>query len=314
MQNFLEETKSFLKDLRTSKDLSNHLHVIWYMIDMSHSRFQPFEESVCRHLFPDISLIFILNKTDTASPSQIKAVKESIQKAKFPNCRGIFEVISDRQNYQIECCPECFSDDFVFRQRSKQLKCDACGAQITVGKYYGLDHLVRGTTNQLPEFARYSFLNAQEVDEKARLRIAKDIICDCATTLRIRTSSGPRLADMAVRLAMLWGYKFFPAIAGEEVKSHFLNIYSNKSFFAKLAIILTDMLHSYAHSEALVIGIGVELCRLLCELKMKAVGFVLQPNIELTKELDPIFILNISNSWLQQISQELKIQMQHYLI
>lgn len=307
-EEFLEETQKFLLHLRSSQDLTHHLHVIWYMIDMSHSRFQPFEEFICRELLSDISLIFILNKTDTCSENQIKSVTESIRKAKFPNCRGIYEVICDRQNYQVDECPICYSDDFLFRQKTKELICqnEHCMKRVTIGKIQGLENLIQGTTNQLPDFARYSFISAQEIDEKGRLRLAKEIICDCANTLRLRKSSGPRLAEMAVRLAMLWGYKFFPAIAGSEVSSHFKNIFSSKGFFERIALMLNDMLQHYTQSEALVISIGVELCRLLTELKMKAIGYVLQPNIELPQELDSLFMLNVNNSLLQQISQELQ--------
>lgn len=307
-QEFLEDTRKFLGTLRSSNDISDHLHVVWYVLDMSHSRFQPFERTLCEELFPDVSLIFILNKIDTASPQQIDAVRQSIQGANFSSCRGIYGVVSDRKNYQMECCPVCFSDDFRFRQRTKELICqeESCGKRTVIGQYFGLEQLVEATVSQLPEFARFSFIVAQEVNEKSRLRLAKNVITNCATRIRLGKATGNRLAEMALKLAMLWGYTYFPMLAKQEVNSQFSQFFSHRNFFARLAMILGDIMSNYSYSEALAVGIGVELCRLLCELKMKAVGHVLRAsNDELIEELDSNFVLDINSAWLSQISTEL---------
>src|SRR3990167_1334879 len=309
-QQFLAETKQFMSQLRSSKDLTEHLHVIWYVIDMSHSRFQSFEKDICKELFQDISLIFILNKVDTVDISQVNAVKNSIHKARLSNCKGIFEVVADRKNYQFDCCPVCKEDNFRFKQRTKEIICDNenCKVTLKVSKYSGLEALISETTNQLPEFARYSFISAQEIDEKARLRLAKNIICECASASSLKKSKSTRvkLVNMATHLTILLGFRFFPVVVSQEVQIQFYRAFSGKSFFARLAIVLSDMLHNYSHSEALAIAIGVELCRLLCEFKMKAVGYVLQPNVDLPYDLHN-FVLDITEQSLFQISNDIKV-------
>ena len=69
-------------------------------------------------------------------------------------------------------------------------------------------------------------------------------------------------------------------------------------------MILSDALSNFSYSEALVVGVGVELCRLLSELKLKAIGHVLRNSQDIS-DLDNVFNLDISSAWLNQISSEL---------
>lgn len=49
-----------------------------YIINSAHSRFEPFEETICRDLFNKVPLLFILNKADISSPADRARLREII--------------------------------------------------------------------------------------------------------------------------------------------------------------------------------------------------------------------------------------------
>jgi tRNA U34 5-carboxymethylaminomethyl modifying GTPase MnmE/TrmE len=174
-EQFINDTEGFLSSLRASSDLRDHLHVIWYVLDMAHSRFQEFEAKICRNVLAKIPLCFVLNKADTATAEQLRTIRSFIEEQGLENCKGIFEVVSDRKNYSPEYCPHCKGDNFRFKQRTKELICDNpnCNRTTTIGPTSGLESLVKETIQQLPELARHSFVEAQQVTEKERILIGK---------------------------------------------------------------------------------------------------------------------------------------------
>jgi small GTP-binding protein len=308
-EEFIEQTQGFLKSLRSSADLRDHLHVVWYVIDMSHARFQPFETRICSELLEGIPVFFVLNKVDTAERAQVDAIVEHVRAQEFPSFRGIFEVVSDRKSYSPLFCPECHSIDFRFRQRTKEILCDneACKKQTVIGKTSGLEQLVTATTNQLPQLAKYSFINAQEVSEIERIRLAREIIVDCATAVTLKRSSftARQLINMATHLALLWNYKFFPTIVTQEVAHHFNNRFESKGFLERLALIIRDTLSNQRISESLAVGMGVELCRVLCEIKMQAVGCAMHQETATEFPIELEFSLQLRDQWLESIAQRI---------
>ena len=279
---FIEEMKEFLSELRSSEDLAQHLHVVWYVIDMAHSRFQSFEESICKEVLQDVALFFILNKADTADSNQLEIIRNLILNCKIPNCKGIFEVVSDRKNYFFECCPICHKKNFLFKQKTKEIICDEidCKSIVKIGRYSGLEQLVNETTQQLPDFARHCFVYAQEVSEIQKLKLARDIIFKCASNSSLKNSKNTAnsLVNMAAHLAILWEYRFFPSVVSQEIAYQFYLNYSSKNLFHRLVLLLNDIINRSRNSVALSVLLGVELCRHLCEFKMKAVGCVLKPD------------------------------------
>lgn len=50
-----------------------------YIINSAHSRFEPFEETICRQLFNKVPLLFILNKADLSSKEDRDGLREIIK-------------------------------------------------------------------------------------------------------------------------------------------------------------------------------------------------------------------------------------------
>lgn len=162
-EQFAADTRKYLTQLSARNNLQNNVHIIWYVIDMAQARFQPFEAQICKELLHDIPLIFVLNKADSADTSQITAMKEVLEGMKLENCKGVYEVISDRKNYSFSNCVLCGSTQFRFRAKTKELICEDpnCGKTTAIAKTHGFDGLISQTINQLPDLAKLAFLHAQ---------------------------------------------------------------------------------------------------------------------------------------------------------
>ena len=307
---FIEETSGFLSSLRSSHDLRDHLHVVWYVIDMAHARFQPFEQRICTEVLEQIPVFFVLNKVDTAERAQVDAIRELVVAQRFPSFRGIFEVVSDRKSYSPSYCPRCHGTDFRFRQRTKELLCDepSCAQTTLIGRTSGLEQLVAATTNELPQLAKYSFVNAQEVSELERVRLAREIIVDCASSVTLKRSgfTARQLVHMATHLALLWNYKFFPTLVTQEVAHHYYDRYKSKSLLGRLVLVIRDMLSSQRLSESFAVAIGVELCRILCEVKMQAVGCAMMTQDSPEIPVGLAFAFQLRDEWLQDIARRIK--------
>lgn len=91
-EDFIEETNDFFDSHQISErgESADAIHVIWlalcvapphtirYIINSAHSRFEPFEETICRKLFNHVPVLFILNKADISSLSDRARLREII--------------------------------------------------------------------------------------------------------------------------------------------------------------------------------------------------------------------------------------------
>eukprot|EP01104_Vermistella_antarctica_P011245 TRINITY_DN3138_c1_g1_i1.p1 TRINITY_DN3138_c1_g1~~TRINITY_DN3138_c1_g1_i1.p1 ORF type:complete len:691 (+),score=172.26 TRINITY_DN3138_c1_g1_i1:327-2399(+) len=189
---FMEETTRFLSDLSSGDDVKEHLHVVWYVVDLAHARFQDFEARFCRDVISSTPLFFVLNKSDTATEQQREAVRELLEQQQLENCKGIFEVASDRKNWLPKCCPECQAEDIRFRGRSHELICDTCGVRRVLETTGGLEDLITATMRELPELARFSFVKSQQITERQHVEVAAAIVIEtcltCCTAVQSATS------------------------------------------------------------------------------------------------------------------------------
>jgi len=151
---FLNETKEFITEHQI-KEVVDHIHVIWYVIDAPNARFTDFDATLAKKAFENISVLFILSKCDIASPESIEKIKQAIEQSKIPNNVGIVEVSAE-----------------PFITRGKPI----CSP-------FGLEKVVQETVNRLPDLVQRAFIAAQQVNLREKDKQAKKIILMTVVTV-----------------------------------------------------------------------------------------------------------------------------------
>jgi ribosome biogenesis GTPase A len=85
---FIEETATFFTDLQKSKEVSEHIHCIWYVVNTGRGRIEDFEIELVRKIFTNTPVLFILNKSDLSDSKTIKTVKKVIDEENLENNKG----------------------------------------------------------------------------------------------------------------------------------------------------------------------------------------------------------------------------------
>jgi predicted GTPase len=272
---FESELQTFLSNLRASRDIADHLHVVWYVVDMSAARFHRYEARLCALVLRELPLVVVLNKVDTASAEQVRDIRRHIAKLGV-KCDAVFEVVAARHNFDVDACTRCKSADVRFRRRTRTAYCDAdaCGHSWTLGETSGLGQLVAATVEHLPELACDSFIGAQRVSASAQIVVAARLIEAMAPRAVDRRAACTLLLRLASRLAVNFSLPFFPAIVSQEIGSVIAALSEEQSALARAANSFINMLRPSSsqyrrHSLAIFIVYGVELCRLLSDIKMR---------------------------------------------
>jgi ribosome biogenesis GTPase A len=114
---FLKDTAAFFEKLGSDKDLENHIHVVWYVLDLTQARFQPFEAEFCKDYLYDYPIIFVLNKADAVTLEVRNTMIKVIHDFHLQNCFGIFCTVANCKNFDTKQCKECHTTKI-----KKQLK------------------------------------------------------------------------------------------------------------------------------------------------------------------------------------------------
>lgn len=61
-KSFIKDTGDFFNELREKKDVSEHIHCVWYCVNSGRGRIEDFESELVRKVFNPTPVIFILNK------------------------------------------------------------------------------------------------------------------------------------------------------------------------------------------------------------------------------------------------------------
>jgi GTP-binding protein EngB required for normal cell division len=173
---FIKSTKIFLDKHMVGK---NPIHVVWYVINSAASRWHDFEEKICRSLFSDIPIIFILNKADLTTKRQQNALRKCILNLKLDNCLGVYNVVSVNNKIKsVNVCSSCYGDDIAIKKKDLVYECYECGFTESIKIDNGRDKLVRKTYKILPSFIKIAFIKAQKVSfdlkEEHSLTIIKE--------------------------------------------------------------------------------------------------------------------------------------------
>eukprot|EP01125_Pyxidicula_operculata_P020655 TRINITY_DN767_c0_g2_i1.p1 TRINITY_DN767_c0_g2~~TRINITY_DN767_c0_g2_i1.p1 ORF type:complete len:671 (-),score=177.37 TRINITY_DN767_c0_g2_i1:775-2787(-) len=230
-EQFMSDTEKFFDDHEgtrsTEKSPLSHsdaIHVIWYIINSAHSRWEPFEARLCRELYKNTPLIFILNKSDISSSQDRQKIRQLIQDMKLPNCVGIFDTIA-RPLHALKSydrCPICKSDDLVIINKTATLTCQDCKHTESLKQSDGLSDVIEATCTVLPDVVRDQFISAQNVSFHLKEQRASQILTAYWTEfndVRLPQKFYKLLAKLMARLAIVWEFRSFGQLYGATVAS-----------------------------------------------------------------------------------------------
>lgn len=213
-EEFVDSTKHFLKERRGKciKESANAIHIVWYVINSAHTRWESYEDRLIRELYRDIPIIFILNKADISSEEDRNKLRKIIEKKNFPNCLGVFDAVACNKvcmTKDFNICSECGSDNIFFHNKSGTHICQDCGNKMKQVKDNGLEKIIAVTCNALPAAVRESLISAQVVSfrlkEEKALEILRDV-WDDFSNIRTCAKLSKWMADLIVRLSLIWQF------------------------------------------------------------------------------------------------------------
>lgn len=221
-ENFITTTQDFFNKHKISDggESSDAIHVIWYIVNSAHSRWEPFEERICRELFNKAPLMFILNKADISSDEDRKRIRKVISNMDLPNCVGVFDTVAACSGVcqAIEECPRCGSDDLVIRKKTATAQCMNCDLSTCIQKTNGLADVIKTTCRVLPEVVRDAFISAQNVSFQLKECNSHHVIeefWDEYSHVRTPAKLLRVIAKMMARLSIVWEFKQHGHVYGE---------------------------------------------------------------------------------------------------
>jgi ribosomal protein S27E len=265
---FLQETRAFFQELRSRPRIQEHIHVVWYVVNAACGRFEPFELQLVRDIFSPTPVIFVLNKTDLVSASQLHALTCQLRSYDIECCRGIVAVVAERRNYSQSWCPRCYSDDVMFSRATNTLVCDACQHAEVMVPHLGLSQLIETTSVLLPDLAKEAFLFAQVESLQERDRRAMELVKQYAANISMDVA-GKSLTDigeMVGRIFILWGWNFLGFKVSSCLMHEMREEYKNQELGVRLAMIAADTILKRKLSRSVIACLGLLVNRPLRQL------------------------------------------------
>jgi len=212
-QDFIESTVSFFEDHRAGTDgqSDNAIHVVWYIVNAAHARFEPFERELCIKLFSNIPIFFLLNKADISTQEDRDNLRQVIKDMDLPNCCGVLDIIAE-SCAKLKCyevCPMCNSDDVTEKRKSAIMLCGECGHKESLLMDHGLDAVVKSTLLVLPDVVRDNFVAAQNVSFRVKEETSHQVIGEFwegfsgSRSYKVLLSS---ITRMLARLSLVWEF------------------------------------------------------------------------------------------------------------
>jgi len=230
-EEFIRSTNEFFDKHRPGS--ADTIHVIWYIINSAHSRWEPFEERICRELLNRAPLMVVLNKADISSTKDRNGMRKLISNMNLPNFVGVFETIGQPSNKlkKFEVCTNCNSDDLIIRTKLAIMKCQECNHTESLLLNDGLVELVEATCDVLPEVLRVSFISAQNVYfhiKKEKSHEILDRFWSVYTQVRTPAKLLKVVAQMMARLSIIWEFKKHGQEYGEFLARDLIGAFSFK--------------------------------------------------------------------------------------
>jgi GTP-binding protein EngB required for normal cell division len=269
---FVADTRKFFKKLR-QQDATQHVHVVWYVIDLTQARFQPFEANFCRDELSHVPIIFVFNKADTVDQKVKDVMIQTVADFKLPNCMGLFATVANQKNFDSKTCPQCQS--LKIRKRLKEgtctIMCKECKYTVTMEKTAGINELSRQTLAVLPELVQSVYIHSQSSKLLANEFDAKKMIDALAHDMSLTNSD--RVLDQLVKLVSdlckLYELEAAATMLQQLVKKRYDMFYHEQRLQKKASMFLSDMFafKKPTLGESLIVITGLEVCSALINLK-----------------------------------------------
>ncbi|EFC44707.1 GTP binding protein [Naegleria gruberi] len=278
---FVADTRRFFKKIRGEKDLAKHVHVVWYVLDLTQARFQPFEAEFCRDELKGIPIIFVLNKAD-AVKNQIRDIMiDTIANFNLPNCIGIYPTVAFCKNFDTKECPSCGSTKIRKRLKAGTctIMCKECNGNITLEKTMGIDRLSRSTMLVLPDLVKSVFVNAQQSSTLGKELKAKDIILENHRDLSLTKVEKVKknLVSMITALTGLYEVDSLLSLIQQKMSSRFDKFYKEQGFSKRLHLFMSDaMTKRETNAEVFMLCAGIEICNTIIKFKQSAIAHAMK--------------------------------------
>jgi len=231
-EQFMSETREFFEEHSASMkgDTRQAVHVVWYIINAASARFQDFEEMICRTVFNNVPIIFIINKADLVDRKDLEHLRVVLEDLKLPNCIAVLETVSsDHAKLQVDSCPKCKSEDLAVNTKKRRALCENCGNTFYVEVKTGLEEVVSTTNSTLPKVVREAFVSAQFVSFSLKDSRAAKIILDFSKEFQ-KVHLGSSLmritAKMLTRLSILWDFRQHGHLYGTKIAKDIVHVLS----------------------------------------------------------------------------------------
>jgi len=265
---FINDTRAFFHSLRSRPRVSDHIHVVWYVVNAACGRFEPFELQLVREIFAPTPVLFLLNKADLVSAAQLQSLIALLHSYGLECCKAILPVVAERRNYSQSWCPRCHGDDVMFRKATNTLTCESCGHAELMVPHLGLGHLIETTSVLLPDLAKEAFLFAQVESLQEKDRRAMELVKQYAANISMDVS-GKALTDigeMVGRIFILWGWNFLGFKVSSCLMHEMREEYKSQELSVRLAMIAADTILKRKLSRSVIACLGIMVNRPLRQL------------------------------------------------
>lgn len=213
---YIKSTKEFLdKHSLSTSDNGELIHIVWYVVNSANSRWHKFEENLCRNIFHNLPIMFILNKADLTTIKERELLRKCIMDMNLSNNSGIYDIVSIDGNVKnIEMCYSCKSDDIIIKKKIQTVQCMTCNYTESYLSYNlsnnGRETLVTDTYNILPQSIKVAFSSAQYTSIDLKKQISNNSIIKYWDEWKHINSSDEFMniiSNMMVHLSIVWNLR-----------------------------------------------------------------------------------------------------------
>mmetsp|Transcript_130556 Transcript_130556/g.194443 ORF Transcript_130556/g.194443 Transcript_130556/m.194443 type:complete len:420 (+) Transcript_130556:228-1487(+) len=214
LEEFISTTRAYFTQLNNGDEercMEQQIDVVWYIVNSAAARFQDFEEQICKQLFKNLPIIFILNKSDISTKEQREALCKVILEMNLSNCIGTYGAVTQKYcTNSPTACVSCGCPDLVIYRRDKLCVCEECGHTFSSIVPTGLEEIMQAVVTALPHFVKDSFVATQRVSFQLKEERARKIITEFYNDqTKTMTTHGlfALMSTLLTRLSNLWDFK-----------------------------------------------------------------------------------------------------------
>jgi len=271
----VSDTKKFFKKLKQQAGVEALIHVVWYVIDLTQARFQPFEAEFCRESLKGIPIIFVFNKADAVVPEVKKIMIETVENFHLPNCNGLFPTVANCKTFDRKDCPHCGSTKIKkkLKEGSCTIICKECTKTEVMSKEQGIEELKRSTLSVLPDLVKQVFVHSVHSDSLEREIGAKKCIAEAAddASLSQPNSVMPKLQSLTTKLIEIYEMSMLKDASVRAVKHRYDMFFAEQKFAKRFSMFMSDLFtRKQSIGQALLIATGLEVANAIIKFKKQA--------------------------------------------